>query len=551
MQLTPMEGTTMRRRLATNLTTATSCAFGVAVAVMALDVSFPQHFARAQDTKPANPPGAVALDLGARYRIQQHFTAANEKPERGAVTQYRVQFKHTIKVSSEQARQSPASNSASFAAKYQERPVEVSATDQRKVTGAIRHYEKVKIFPDRSPPRAPDQQKVRGNNPPEDAVALPQDANPSRPQPFEDLTIWYRPRVGELSAEILVMTPGHRLSDDEFRFAAKQPFLPDFLFALPEVPVRVGEGWVLGRAGATALLGRPADRGLKGKFVEIRDDPTGKRRKAIFDITGKVNANNGQSTGPTSVHAQIDFVFDPPAAPPQPAGDTPGELTPAVDLVGEIVRIALAEETVFPSDKGDRLNEFRRQELIMEVQSSDPGPLLEVPKTPPQSTVENSWLTYEDPKGRYHFLHPQEFLLNSPEPDVITLLRPRTTAEPDVIEISLKAKADLQPEAIKKAYFDEWKKNGVETVRGEEGWLPEADWPNMKVYLFDAALIPPDAGASGSQRKHAFRYIVQTGRATGLDVEAITPRHPSTLFRQLVESVIKTFKWGPAGAVKK
>lgn len=493
-------------------------AIGVAVILGLARVSTtPVH---GQQTKEAGQAGAVALDLGTRYRFQQQFAVGSEKAAPHAIIQYRAAFKQTLKVTTDVARAAPKREETVQRAKYEERPAEVSATDQRKITGAIRRYQAVSVSPD-------------------------PEASPSGPRPFENLMIWIRPRAAEL-AEVLVLSPDHRLTDREWRFAVRQPFVPDYVFALPDTPVRIGETWKVGRAGASALLGLPAQGQLIGKFLEIRDDPASKRRKAILDIAGQTNTPVGRA----SVHAQVEFAFVPPVAPPQTTNDAAAELTSAVDLNGEIVRVALADETVNASTTDERLRQMVRHELVLECQSADPGALLELPATPPQATVDNSWLTYTDPKGRFSFQHPQEFMLQFPAPDAIVLARQRPNSEPDLVEVDLMAKGELDPELRKKAYFDE-AKGKFETIPGDSGWLPETDWPNMKVFRFEAAVIPPESGAGAAQRQHFFGYVVQTGRPTGLYVESQTPRYPSTLFRQQVESVIKTFKFGPANAAQK
>ena len=69
--------------------------------------------------------------------------------------------------------------------------------------------------------------------------------------------------------------------------------------------------------------------------------------------------------------------------------------------------------TTFVPESNKRLLRTHTNELMVERQVEPIGtPALTVPATPPAPTKDNRWLTYNDPDGRFHFRHPQEYLPN-------------------------------------------------------------------------------------------------------------------------------------------
>ena len=50
-----------------------------------------------------------------------------------------------------------------------------------------------------------------------------------------------------------------------------------------------------------------------------------------------------------------------------------------------------------------------KRDLSLDRKRPGGDPPLAIPKPTPVATPENSWLTYADPKGRFHFRHPQGF----------------------------------------------------------------------------------------------------------------------------------------------
>jgi hypothetical protein len=482
----------------------------------------------AQETQPQakdeNSPKTLN-DLTTRFRLHEKYVVDDaRKPSRGEISQYRVGVKETFRTSAEQPQGAPQRAEAGRRMIYDERPSRVSSLDPRRVTDVVRRYVGVRMDPETAHRAADD------------------------PKPFDNLTVWIHTLPGD-SPQIVVLTPGRELFDKEYIVAAEQTFVPDLAFTLPDLPVRIGESWSVARTGASTLAGREVVRGmLTGKLLSVRVDDVANKRTAVIDIQGIVTSNIG--VGP--IHAELEFTFDAPAPPPggANAGEAEGKAA-IVDAVGMIQRVSLAQEIVGPAPRpNERLKITTSRELILERrEKSADAPELSPPKEPPAATVENSWLTHVDPAGRFSFRHPQGMRVMPPPPDAtVYLLNPRTGGA-DFLFLSLVPRADLNPDAFQKAVTADLETKGVEIVPGQSEWLPEAEWPKMKVHRTSVAMMPKGRNTVGGPRFHEFDYIVQTGRDQGLQVRATTNSDPPTSFRQEVESMLKTFQFGaPAQA---
>ena len=255
----------------------------------------------------------------------------------------------------------------------------------RDVTDVVRRYETFRVIPDRS--------------------------KPSDPRPLEGLTLWYRPR--ELDDPlILSLTENRGLREIEYAIAARQVFLPDLRGVLPGLPTRIGDPWKVSRAASQALLGDRAVRGegggLTGKLVEVRRSATGPQWVAVISVTGRAAL---AMTGDTAVNAQVLFTF----TPPNPSSNK-DEDEGTVDAWGGIteVRMALTATAALTARPQERLRQVVTREAVLERQLETGGATLAVPSPPPKQTEANSWLTYDDPAGRFHFRFPQE--LQQPPP---------------------------------------------------------------------------------------------------------------------------------------
>jgi hypothetical protein len=471
----------------------------------------------AQEAK--NPATA---DLSTRYRFLERPSVNAGPQAEGVVGAYRVALRETLTKTTDQPQGAPIRKDRTIQATYQERPAEISPLDDRRVIAAVRRYETVTMNPEPENP-------------------------PARPRLFQDLTVWYDDQPGE-APRILSLVPNRPLRDLEYLFAARQVFVPDLVLALPELPLRVGDTYPLSRGGMEALVGsRVHQGGLTSKLLSIGPDPSSPaaRQIAVFDIVGRVAIDMGLA----DVHAQLRFACTP--APDKAAAGARGSTI--FDAPGRITRLSIAHEV---EGGGVRTREgqsprFRvRRELVLRRDADNPGPPLPIPDPVPTPSPENSWLSYEDPQGRFQFQHPQELQPTLAQgPDAIRLERPRRDST-DIVTIQLTTRADSDPDAVRKGRFDAWRQEGVEAIAGAADWLPEAQWPGQRVYRFEAAVTgrAPDGGAQG--RVQFYGYIIQTGTDQALYVEAISAEDPPTAFRDQVERMLKTFRLSGAASPK-
>ncbi len=439
--------------------------------------------AAGQSPLPGSPPGAAVS--GPAYRFYEEYTTDYKPMAEDAIGQCRVAYRETRTSTTETDRSAPESSNLTVQVIYRERPAEVGITDHRRVTAVVRGYDSVRIEP------------------------LPE-ALPSDRKLLEGLEIWFQPGVGK-PPEVFNLKPGREMTDPEFNYVALQVFVPDLGHALPDLPTTVGATYPLSPGGMAALVSGAAFQGeLTGTLQQVKDDPAG-GQVAVLDITGKGAINLGPTIGPgaMALHAQIQFAFKPAGAPaPGPAARSPfpGNAGAVVNAPGKIVRLSLTQQITSAAGQNGRLRRQSRRELVLERRPDDPGAELVVPATAPTSTPENSWLTYVDPHDRFHVQHPQRFIpqpvidpeTGQPDPNAVELLDHAFSAS-DVVQLVLQPRDQLEPESIRRNIEAQWSADRLVVKPGESGWLPEADWPGMKVYRLEATLIHPGIqGGAGS-----------------------------------------------------
>jgi hypothetical protein len=144
----------------------------------------------------------------------------------------------------------------------------------------------------------------------------------------------------------------------------------------------------------------------------------------------------------------------------------------------------------------------------------------------------------------------------------IDLLDPRPDGQ-DVIQVNLIPKGQdprrdrlaADPLQEKRQLEEDWRKKGERVLPGTAGWLTDPEWARLKrkVYRIEAALIPDQesgpAPVPSSGRIYMDRYIIQFTRNEVIRVTAMTTRDPHIQFRELAESLIKTFNFGPSEGV--
>ena len=472
--------------------------------------------------------------LSKRYRLHERYFVGEKTPPLGTIGQYRVGLRDTWRTARDRPDgAAPDRTEITWRMIFEERPAVVSSLDDSRVTDVVRRYESVSCKPDLPvPPKG-------------------------TPKPFEDLTVWYR-TVYEDRPQIMVLSPGRNLSDIEYDGTAAATFVPELSTLLSELPVRVGDTWPIDRAGATALLSRDVRRSsLKAKLMEVLVDAAGSEYTAYIDIAGKASVlGSRRLENEVAVHAELRFVFELPEAPAQPAQPAAGggAVEPArdaaVDAVGRVRRVALAqEETTVPDPDQPRLRATSRRELVLQRDSANiEGNAISIPSSPPLTTPDNSWLTFSDPKNRYHFRHPQTLRFDSEirtEPDTVAFTHRQSGTGGDTVLLTYAPKADLAVDAVKKRLEDQWRRRGFEIIPGDAGFLPDADWPGMRVYRVEASLKAPETQKTALDRLHVYGYVVQTGRDHGLIVQAMTPQDPPDSFRENLELFLHSFRFGP------
>ena len=225
------------------------------------------------------------------------------------------------------------------------------------------------------------------------------------------MTLWFHPRPLD-DPQVLCLTEGRSLRENDYGIAARQIFLPDLSKVLPSLPLRVGDTWKVPVAGTKVLLGdrSASGDGLTGKLVEVRKGGKEGQWVAVLSLTGRAVVG---PNGSMAVNARLLFTFTEPE-PPEARKDKEDEAK--VDALGGITEVRMAQTATGPLTSGsnERLRLTRTRELVLERHLEDAGAPLPVPNPLPQATEENSWLTYENPDGLFHFRFPQE--LKRPPP---------------------------------------------------------------------------------------------------------------------------------------
>ena len=489
---------------------------------------------RAQEAAPPGDPASASTpaktqkvaDLAARYRFSERYTTDDEHTGPGVVGSCRVALLEVVKDSVESAQGAPRRAESSRQAIFTERPVEVLGPGV--VASTSRTFEGFRARPE-------DASKTMG------------------PRPLDALTAYVRPKNGELPL-ILSQADGRVLTEFEYEVISRQVFVPQLATLLPSQAVRVGDSWRLPRRAVQSLLGEPwiQDDNLNGKLAEVRKEVGGPRMVAAIAVSGKVSGPSGEST----VNAEVLFTFLPESSlkafstkssfPPRPTEDV-------IEARGAITELRMARQASGPLPGPGRLRFRSNRELTMHRQLGLGANGVAPPSRgkAPESTEANSWLVHLDPSGRYALRHPQDLLLpdrTQPPPEPNTTLLIRTGREGrDMLQVEFVART-LKPEDLKKELADKYAMLKMDVIKGAEEWLPEADWPRMKVHRIEAALKGADtkaAKAAGSLRIHFDGYLVLFGQSASILVVATTSRESAAPFRDEVEKILKSIQLDP------
>jgi hypothetical protein len=466
-------------------------------------------------------------DLTIRYRFSERYTTEDDKTGPGVVGKHRVAIRELVRDSVESAQGAPKRTESSRQAIYAERPADM-AQGVGNVASSIRVIERYQVKPDEG-------SKTMG------------------PRPLEGASVLIRPRLGELPM-ILSLTEGRTLTEYEYDALSRQVFVPHLPALLPTYAVLLGDTWRITRKAAQALLGDPSLQGdtLVGKLGEVRKEADGPKMVASIAITGKVVGSSGETT----VNAEVLFTFQgtlPPKDPSKKPSFPPSPLEGTMDARGAITELRLARISSGPLPGPGRLRFLSNRELTLHRQlgALDGSVTLPSIDKSPEPTEANSWLAHVDTSGRYSLRHPQELLppdrsQAAAEPNTTLLSRTRRDGR-DMLQVEFVGKT-LAPEELKKKLAEKYAPWKMEVLKGEEVWLPEADWPKMRVHRIDAALKlrdPKAAVPGGPTRIHFDGYLIQFGQSASILAIASTSRESAGPFREEVEKILKTIQLDP------
>ena len=494
----------------------------------------PQVAAPAAPNGPATAGAASSNDaLSTRYRLIEKYALSANPATPEVLTQYQVATRETIKMAREQPQGTPMRDERVYQVIYSERPAKI--TNNNGVTDTVRRYEAFRVQP------AQEFQRLK----------IPM---------LEKLTVWYRLPTNQ-PPQIFSLTRDRSIREAESGAIASQIYFPQLVTILPTTAKRIGDTWRVPRSAVRALLGivpQDDEYELTASLKEIRKG-AGSTSTAVIAVTGHVAVNFVE----TAVNARLMFSFDPKnspkrdPAPPATGGAAGGSGTPGeVEAHGSIdeVRMALAWAAPLPDGDG-RLKQSIVREVVAGRRPQPPASeAIIVPTIEPDPASITSWPVYDDPEGRFHFLHPQ-YLRVPPNglinPDQIALFDQRP-AGTDLIAIDyqlptkdpIKDRQLLDPDYHHRQLEQEWKKKKETVLAGPKGWLPEAEWAPLKrkVYRIEAALIPSDD--PNAKRIYFDYYLVIFERNQSFALTAMTTQDPHVDFRKQVEDVIKSFDFG-------
>jgi hypothetical protein len=511
--------------------------------------------------KPTAPPAAPRDEqkerapasteaLSARYRFSEKYSP-NEDPEKpDLVTQYRVGIRFTHKRRWERAQGAPEQSETSRQTIYTERAHQVSRLGE--LTDAIRRYDY-------------------------DAVRTRESV---KPPSVQGLTIAYRHRPGEWPL-VLSLSSGRSLRESDYDEISRETFLPQLMALFPPTPSRVGDTWEI-PARVAKLIWREQpdtqDYELTGRLIEVGKADSGTGLTAIIGIAGRLTINDTLIL----CNAKIHFTFGSPttatavAAAPAGPGEGPGAAETGlrkttgqrdqgvIEARGRI-NLALMAQTAesFIPGTDDRLKQYETRELVVERRSlaSKPNaqgaiPGLDVPEAIPADDEANSWLVYDDPRGRFNFRHPQALGLSPRmlDPNIVEFVDRNLGKGQDVFILRLRPGAEdpqrsrlfCDTDQFQRDIDAEWARSETEIVRGPAEWLPAKEWAPLKVYRKELGVKAAGIDEKGGPvtRVYIDYYLVQSRENECLRADSMTKRNNHVAFRTEVERMLRSFQFG-------
>jgi hypothetical protein len=393
-------------------------------------------------------------------------------------------------------------------------------------------------------------------------------------QAFRDLSLWYRLRKGD-DPELISLTPNRPIREYEYggvQGVVNQVFVPRLKALLPAQPVRVEDTWSIQRPAAQALMGKLPEAGdidLEARLARVERAAEGTKLTATIDLSGEVVL--GEQEG--AVRARILFVFEPPppgspGEPKEPDGRAEGTRSARdagiIEARGYIAKVQMTRRLTTPLEDAPRLRQILTREFELQRRLTGgpaAGPeaaLLPIPDPPPRADESNSWILYDDPRGRFHFRHPQDLAIDLHQPDRVEMTYARPDGGLDVLivlpterqEDPLRERQLRDPQAFVRELQDAWLRNGHEVVMGEAGFLPDADWAPRKrrVYRIESAIKPKQEALGGRKvpRFYLDAYLILFERNECIRLEALTDRDNHVVLRDQAEGLIRSLELGPS-----
>jgi hypothetical protein len=500
------------------------------------------------DQKEMAPASTEALSV--RYRFIEKYSPNEDSEKRDAITQYRVGVRERFKRRSEKAQGAPDQSEESRQTIYTERAAHVSKLGE--VTDSVRRYD-YDVIHTRETVKSPS---------------------------LQGLTILYHRRAGDLP-QILNLTSDRPLRESDYDRIRVQVFVPQLMALFPTRPARVGDTWEISPQLARLVWSEQPqtdDYELTGRLIEVgKAATTGSSLTAVIGVSGRFTLNGALNL----FNAKIYFTFDPPTAAtglPAGSGAAPattdngprrasGKRDEGIHDARGRINIALMAQTAerATTDGESRLKQYETHELHLErrpqttndADGSSSG--LKIPVPIPTADVANSWLLYDDPKGRIHFRHPQELGLSPSmtDPDVLEFHDRKLEMVDDVFVLRLARAADdpqrarlfRDAEQFRREIDEDWAKRKVDVVRGPAGWLSAEDWEPLKVYRKELGVKTAGVDEKGGrvERVYIDYYLVLSKANDCVRVESYTKRDNHVAFRTDVERMIKSFRIGRAG----
>ncbi len=382
------------------------------------------------------------------------------------------------------------------------------------------------------------------------------------PPLLQGLTIWYRNRP-PLKAEIISLTADRSLREDEFNMIQSDVNLPALTSFFSPVGRRVGETWEILPSAVQAVSGNPPNEEgyeMTGTLKKVSKSADGASLVAEIGVAGHF----GVLRDPCAFNASIEFTFVPQGVSIPKAVAKKEQASKTVEATGSIKLALLSFVRVADVPETDgRLKHRVTIELIMERrplapqpgERGEPSAPLELQPVP-KATEENSWITYDDPLGRFHFRHPQELLLTPTRlSDLHTLeltdIRPAGNAVVGLVlpENRGNAERDLlfhDAKHFQQVLEREAAKGPDHTTWGTIGWLEDEDWKTRKrkVFRMEGAV----RGDEDAPTVYVDFYLVnEINSSRSFKITAWMGREGGHLaFRKDVEDIIRSFQWSPA-----